>query len=151
MVATRRWLSDPANEDRRRALVEQLRGWASRAQGAAGATANRLAREIELRRLSVESWERELIALRRELVSLERGSVQDAALAAYAAKAEEAAALVRRTSRPTEVRPRVLAVLAGEAKVVQAERMNADARRRALDVLEAARADCYAADIEDAS
>jgi hypothetical protein len=149
-VAIQRWLSDPANEDRRRALVEQLRGWAARAQGAAGATAGRLAREIELRRLSVESWERELIALRRELVPLERGTVQDAALAAYAAKADEAADLVRRTSRPTEVRPRVLAVLAGEAKVVQAERMRPDARRRALDILEAARADCYAAGIEDA-
>ncbi|MDX6647923.1 MAG: hypothetical protein QOK40_3650 [Miltoncostaeaceae bacterium] len=81
---------------------------------------------------------------------LERGTVQDAALAAYAAKAGEASELVRRTSRPTEVRPRVLAILAGEAKVVGAERMDAEARRRALDVLEGARADCYAVGIGDA-
>ena len=73
--------------------------------------------------------------------------MQDAALAAYAAKAGEAASIVRRTSRPTDVRPRVLAVLAAEAKVVGAERMDPEARRRALEILEGARADCYAVGI----
>jgi hypothetical protein len=127
--------------------VEQLRDWAARAQGAVGATAARLAREIELRRLSIDSWERELIALRQELVPLGRGTVQDAALAAYAAKAAEAAEIVRRTSRPTDVRPRVMAALAAEAKVVGAERMDPEARRRALEILEGARADCYSVGI----
>jgi hypothetical protein len=80
-------------------------------------------------------------------VPLERGTVQDAALAEYAAKAREAVEFVRRTSRPTDVRPRVLSVLAGEAKVVAAERMDPEARRRALEILEGARADCYSAGI----
>ena len=52
--AGQRWMADPANEEAKRALLEQLRVAAEVAGVAAGRISARLAREVDKRRVSVE-------------------------------------------------------------------------------------------------
>ncbi len=94
------WMADPANDATKRALVEQLRGIAERAGGAAGMLSARLAREVERRRVSVAAWERDLMSLRYEIADMAPGPVRDAAIGAYIAQASAGVHLIADPSRP---------------------------------------------------
>jgi hypothetical protein len=139
----RAWLSDPSNDAKRTALVGQLRGWSERAGDTAGATASRLAAEIERRRPSVSGWERELMALRYEIVDLSPGPVREAALEAYEAQAWAGPSLLSGPARGAKTRRKVLTALAAEADMLRTERLSHEERRRATEAVEGAQAACY--------
>lgn len=139
----RAWLADPNNDRKRRELVEQLRGWSRVAGDRAGKSAARLAHEVERRRITVSTWERELMTLRYELVDLEAGDVREAALEAYVAQLAAAPTLVRSAVRPSRERRRVLAVLGAEAAMLRGDRLTGLERERTLEATERARAASY--------
>jgi hypothetical protein len=141
------WLSDPANEPARRQLVDQLVGWSSRANDTAGRLAGRLAREVERRRVTVPSWERDLMRLRYEIADMPAGAMREAALDAYASQARAGVHLVTAAARPADARRQVLAALGAEIGMVRRERFTPAERRRALDALEAAQEACLNAGV----
>lgn len=141
------WLSDPANEPARRQLVDQLMSWSARANDTAGRLAARLARQVERRRVTVASWERDLMRLRYEIADMSPGDTRAAALEAYASQARAGVHLVTASSRPADARRQVLAALAAEAGMVRRERFSPTERRRALDALEAAQEACLGAGV----
>lgn len=138
------WLSDPANEPARRQLIDQLNRWSGRANDTAGRLAGRLAREIERRRVTPSSWERDLMRLRYEIADMPSGPTREAALEAYASQARAGVHLVTAASRPDDARRQVLAALGAEISMVRRERFTGPERRRALDALEAAQEACLA-------
>jgi hypothetical protein len=142
-LSARAWLEDPANEHKRQAVVLNLRQWSSRAGGGAGRSAARLARQIERRRASVPTWERELLSLRYEIADLPPGAGRDAALDAYCAHAAAGARLVEVAARPTRARRRVLAAFASEAALLPGDGLTDLETERALEAIDRARAACY--------
>lgn len=136
------WMADPANEQARDALVEQLRTGAERAGGAAGRMAARIAKEIEKRRVSVSAWERDVMALRYEIADMAPGPVREAALDAYAAQVGAGVHLVRGATRPGQARADVLRALDAEARMLRTERLAEAERARAMAAVAAARAAC---------
>jgi hypothetical protein len=141
--AARGWLADPANARARDELLGQLRGWASRASGAAAGAAALLAREIEVRRRrSVAAWEREVIARRMDLAGAAPGPAREAALSAYAEEAESAAAILAASARPGEDLALVRAAVAAERGMLSGERIGRSERDRALRALDRALAAC---------
>lgn len=143
LKAGRTWLSDPANEPARAALLAQLRGISDRAGGSASRLAGGLARQVEARRRGVGPWEREMMSLRYEVADLPSGEVRAAAFGAYLVQIAWAAEVVTHAGRPAEARRQVLAGLENEARAVRAEAFGPDERRRALEALEDARVACY--------
>ncbi|MFN8109520.1 MAG: hypothetical protein U0Y82_06695 [Thermoleophilia bacterium] len=144
LAAARSWLADPANEQQRQRLVAMLRDVSIRAGGRAGRMAQQLAQQVELRRRSLVAWEREMIALRGEVSRHTSGSVRQAAMAAYLTQVGAGPHLVREARRPSDTRRAVLQALDGEARAVTGEPLGPDERRRALEAIDAARAECYA-------
>lgn len=138
----RAWMADPANDATRQALLDQLRAWSERAGGAAGRLSARLAREVERRRVSVGSWERDLMSLRYDIADMAPGPMRAAAVDAYTAQARAGVHLVSAASRPGEARRQVLSALRAEAAMVARERLSADERERALEALADARRAC---------
>lgn len=136
------WMADPANDSTRQALVEQLRGGADRAGGTAARLGVRLAREVEKRRVSVASWERDLMSLRYEVADMAPGPVRDAAVEAYAAQVSAAVHLISGSRSPGRARVEVLRALDAEERMLRSERLGTDERRRAIDAVVAARAAC---------
>ncbi len=134
------WMADPANDAARQALLDQLRVGAGRAGGTAARLAARVSKEIERRRVSVGSWERDLMSLRYEVADMAPGPVRDAALDAYAAQASAAVHLVG----GAKARDEVLRALGAEERMLATERLGVDERRRAIDAVVAARAACTA-------
>ena len=118
------WMADPANDATRRALVEQLRGIAEKAGGAAGQLSARLAKEVERPRVSVAAWERDLMSLRYEIADMAPGQIRDAALDAYVAQASAAVHLIDDPSRPEQARD-VLRALEAEERMLAGERLTA--------------------------
>ena len=135
------WMADPANDATKRALVEQLRGIAEKAGGAAGKLSARLAKEVDRRRVSVAAWERDLMSLRYEIADMAPGQIRDAALDAYLAQASAGVHLIDDPSRPEQARD-VLRALEAEERMLASERLTADERRRATDAVAAARTAC---------
>jgi len=135
------WMADPANDVAKRALVEQLRGIAEKAGGAAGRLSARLAREIDRRKVSVAAWERDLMSLRYEIADMAPGPIRDAALDAYVAQASAGVHLIDEPGRPEQVRD-VVRALEAEERMLASERLTRDERRRAMDAVAAARAAC---------
>ena len=135
------WMADPANDATKRALVEQLRGIAEKAGGAAGKLSARLAKEVDRRRVSVAAWERDLMSLRYEIADMAPGQIRDAALDAYVAQASAAVHLIEDSSRPDQTRD-VLRALEAEQRMLASERLTAGERRRATEAVAAARAAC---------
>jgi hypothetical protein len=135
------WMADPANDVARRALVEQLRGVAEKAGGAAGRLSARLAKEIDRRKVSVAAWERDLMSLRYEIADMAPGPIRDAALGAYVAQASAAVHLIDDPGRPEQVRD-VVRALEAEQRMLASERLTREERRRAIDAVAAARAAC---------
>ncbi|WP_217915790.1 hypothetical protein [Miltoncostaea marina] len=137
--AARAWLEDPANEEAKRRLLGRLRLAAETAGGAAGRMGGRLAREVERRRVSVASWERDLMALRYEVVDTAHGPVRDAALDAYAAQARAGARLIASARNPGEARLEILRALEAEERMLRGERLGAAERERARAAITEAR------------
>ncbi len=99
-------MADPANESSKQALLVQLRQYAERAGGTVGELSAKLYRDVEKRRVSVASWERDLMAMRYEVVYMAPGPVREAALAAYVAQASAGVHLINGASKPNEARDR---------------------------------------------
>ena len=97
---------------------------------------------MEKRRVSVAAWERDLMAMRYEVVDMAPGPVREAALDAYVAQATAGVHLVASAARPQQARVDVIRALDAEARMLRTERLSADERRRALDAVAAARAVC---------
>jgi hypothetical protein len=135
------WMADPANDATKRALVEQLRGLAERAGGAAGRLSARLATEVDRRRVSVAAWERDLMSLRYEIADMAPGPVRQAALDAYVAQASAAVHLIESPARPDQARD-VLRALEAEERMLASERLTAAERGRAIEAVAASRAAC---------
>jgi len=136
------WLSAPGNASRRDDLVAQLRAWAARASGSAGATAGRLADEISTRRrLSVAAWERDLIVRRMDLEAARSPSMREAALVAYAEEAEAAAVILAEAPRDETLRE-IEKTLAAERGMLRSARIPKDDRGRALRAVERALVAC---------
>ncbi len=135
------WMADPANDATKRALVEQLRGIAEKAGGAAGKLSARLAKEVDRRRVSVAAWERDLMSLRYEIADMAPGQIRDAALDAYVAQASAGVHLIDDPSRPEQARD-VMRALEAEERMLASERLTADERRRATEAVIAARIAC---------
>jgi hypothetical protein len=135
------WMADPANDAAKRALVEQLRGIAERAGGAAGRLSARLAKEVDRRKVSVAAWERDLMSLRYEIADMAPGPVRDAALDAYVSQASAGVHLIDDPGRPDKVRD-VVRALEAEQRMLASERLTRDERRRAIDAIDAARVAC---------
>ncbi len=76
-------MADPANDATKQALAGAAAGCAERAGGTVGQLSAKLARDVEKRRVSVAAWERDLMAMRYEVVDMAPGPVREAALAAY--------------------------------------------------------------------
>lgn len=140
----RAWMADPANEATKRALLSQLRSAASVAGGAAGALSARLAREVEKRKVSVAAWERDLMALRYEVADMAPGPVRDAALDAYGSQASAAIHLVTAARDTEKARTEVIAALDAEERMLRAERLSADEKRRAVLAVALSRQACAA-------
>lgn len=140
----RAWLADPANEGTKQALLAQLRSAAEIAGGTAAAMSARLAREVEKRRVSVAAWERDLMSLRYEVADMAPGPVRDAALEAYAAQAAAAIHLVTAARDVERARAQVLGALDAEERMLRAERLGADEKRRAILAVALARRACAA-------
>ena len=138
----RAWMADPANESSKQALLVQLRQYAERAGGTVGELSAKLYRDVEKRRVSVASWERDLMAMRYEVVDMAPGPVREAALAAYVAQASAGIHLINSASTPQQARIDVLRALEAEERMLRGERLSGDERRRALDAIAAARAAC---------
>lgn len=138
------WLADPANEEARQALVDQLRAGAEKAGGAAGRLGARLAREVERRRVSVAAWERDLMSLRYEIVDMAPGPVREAALDAYVAQVSAAVHLISGGADPGRARIEVARALQAEERMLAGERLSAGERRRASAAVAAAREACAA-------
>ena len=142
MANARAWMADPANDATRQALVEQLRGVAEKAGGAAGRLGGRLAKEIERRKVSVSAWERDLMALRYEIVDMAPGPVREAAISAYVAQASAGIHLIGASSRPDQARLEVLRALEAEERMLAGERLSSDERLRTTEAVVAARMAC---------
>jgi hypothetical protein len=138
------WLDDPANEQTKQALLAQLRTIAEAAGGAAGRMSGRLAREVEKRRVSAASWERDLMALRYEIADMAPGPMRAAAIAAYASQARAGVHLIADAKRPEDARRQVVAALRAEARMLAGARLSAAERREALRAVEEALAACGA-------
>jgi hypothetical protein len=135
------WMADPANDAAKRALVDQLRGIAEKAGGAAGRLSARLAKEVDRRKVSVAAWERDLMSLRYEIADMAPGPVRDAALDAYVSQASAGVHLIDDPARPDQVRD-VVRALEAEQRMLASERLTRDERRRAIEAVAAARAAC---------
>ena len=138
------WLADPANEQTKQELLAQLRTIAEVAGGAAGRMSGRLAREVEKRRVSAASWERDLMGLRYEIADMAPGPMRAAAIAAYASQARAGVHLIADAKRPEEARRQVVAALRAEARMLSGDRLSADERRQALAAVEEALVACGA-------
>ena len=138
----RAWMADPANESSKQALLVQLRQYAERAGGTVGELSAKLYRDVEKRRVSVASWERDLMAMRYEVVDMAPGPVREAALAAYVAQASAGVHLINGASKPNEARVGVIRALDAEERMLRGERLSADEKGRALQAVAAARAAC---------
>lgn len=143
IASARAWIADPDNERVRRDLVRNLRDWSGRAGGKAGRSAARLARQIERRRATVAGWERELSALRYEIIDLPQGTAREAALDTYCTHCAAGFRFVERAVSPAKARRRVLAALASEEALIPGEGMSSLERERALEAVDRARAACY--------
>ncbi|MGE0027388.1 MAG: hypothetical protein AB7O78_09360 [Thermoleophilia bacterium] len=141
MQEAQAWMADPANEATKRALVDQLRGIAEKAGGAAGRLSARLAREIDRRKVSVAAWERDLMSLRYEIADMAPGPIRDAALDAYVAQASAGVHLVDDPGKPEKMRD-VVRALEAEERMLASEHLTRDERRRAMEAVSAARAAC---------
>ena len=144
MANARAWMADPANDATRQALIDQLRGVAERAGGAAGRLGGRLAKEVERRRVSVSAWERDLMSLRYEIADMAPGPVREAAIGAYIAQASAGIHLIGAAARPEQARLEVLRALEAEERMLAGERLSADERRQALAAVEEALVACGA-------
>ncbi|MGD9694629.1 MAG: hypothetical protein AB7V42_03095 [Thermoleophilia bacterium] len=138
----RAWMADPANDETRRALLEQLRTWSERAGGAVAVAAQRITKEIEKRKVSPAAWERDLMALRYEIADMAPGPMREAALDAYAAQARAGVHLITASSRPGDARREVLRTLRAEASMLKGEPMTADERERAMAAVDEALRAC---------
>lgn len=138
----RAWMADPANDATRQALVAQLRSIGEAAGGTAGRLSARIATEVERRKVSVASWERDLMTLRYEIADMAPGPVRRAALSAYAAQARAGVHLIAGARDPSAARRDVLAALAAEERMLRAERLSQEERAAALGAVAAARAAC---------
>jgi hypothetical protein len=138
----RAWLADPANEATKRALVAQLESAAKAVGGAAGMLSTRMAREVERRKVSVGAWERDLMALRYDVADMAPGPVRDAALTAYAAQASAAIHLVTGARDLEKARAEVIAALDAEERMLRAERLGVDEKKRAILAVALARKAC---------
>jgi hypothetical protein len=136
------WLADPANESTKRALLAQLDSAARVAGGAAGLLSARLAREVEKRRVSVGAWERDLMSLRYEVADMAPGPVRDAAIDAYAAQASAGIHLVTAARDVEKARAEVIAALDSEERMLRAERLPVDEKKRAILAVARARTAC---------
>jgi hypothetical protein len=145
VLTGRAWLADPNNDRKRAALVAQLRVWSAKTGDAAARTAGRLAGQIERRRMSIGSWERELMTLRYEVLDLPPGEVREAALDAYAIQAAAAGRLVAGATRPSTARRKALAALNAEEAMLRGDALSDLERARALEAVERARVACYRA------
>jgi hypothetical protein len=132
------WLADPANEQAKQALLSQLRSIAGKAGGAAGRMSARLAREVEKRRVSPASWERDLMSLRYEIADMAPGPMRAGAIAAYASQARAGVHLVAGAKRPDEARRQVVAALRAEQRMLRGDRLSAAEREQALAAVQAA-------------
>ncbi len=141
MQEAQAWMADPANESTKRALVEQLRGIAEKAGGAAGRLSARLAKEVDRRKVSAAAWERDLMSLRYEIADMAPGPVRDAAVDAYVAQASAGIHLIDDPGRPEKVRD-VVRALEAEERMLATERLTSAERRRTMDAVAAARAAC---------
>ncbi len=138
------WMADPGNDAARQALVEQLRAGAERAGGSAARLGARLAKEVDRRRVSVASWERDLMSLRYEAADTAPGPVRDAALGVYAAQVSSGVHLIAGAGNPGRARTDVLRALAAEERMLRSERFGAEEKRRAIAAVVAAREACAA-------
>jgi hypothetical protein len=141
--AGQRWMADPANEEAKRALLEQLRTAAEIAGVAAGRISGRLAREVEKRRVSVGAWERDLMSLRYEIADMAAGPVREAAVAAYANQARAGVVL----ARDERTRREVLDTLDAELRMLRGESLSPAERAEAEAAVAAAREACAAVDV----
>lgn len=140
----RAWLADPANEGAKRALLAQLRSAAEATGGAASVLSARLQREVERRKVSVAAWERDLMSLRYEVADMAPGPMRDAALAAYGSQASAAIHLVTGARDVEKARGEVVTALDAEERMLRAERLSTDEKRRAILAVAQARAACAA-------
>lgn len=138
----RAWMADPANDATKQALLVQLRDYGERAGGMVATMSAKIARDVERRKVSVAAWERDLMAMRYEVVDIAPGPVRDAALDAYVAQARAGIHLIATASKPTQARVDVIRALDAEARMLRGERLSADERRRALEAVAATRAAC---------
>lgn len=138
----RAWLADPANEATKRQLVAQLESAAKAVGGAAGMLSTRMAREVERRKVSIGAWERDLMALRYDVADMAPGPVRDAALTAYAAQASAAIHLVTGARDTEKARAEVIAALDAEERMLRAERLGVDEKKRAILAVALARRAC---------
>ena len=138
----RAWMADPANDATKQALLVQLRDYGERAGGMVATMSAKIARDVERRKVSVAAWERDLMAMRYEVVDLAPGPVREAALDAYVAQATAGVHLIATASKPNQARVDVVRALDAEARMLRGERLGADERARALEAVESARAAC---------
>lgn len=144
------WMADPANEEARERLVTQLRSWSTTLGGAAGRSAQALARQVERRKVTVAAWERDVMELRYELPELPDGPVREAALRAYESQVRAAVHLVGSAHRTERAREQVLAALRAEERMLAEERLPAHQRQQAIAAVQAAMAACGGAGVRRA-
>jgi hypothetical protein len=142
LVKAQAWLADPANEEAKRALIAQLRSVGGAAGGAIGRMSDRIAREIEKRRVSPAAWERDLMGLRYDIADMAPGPMRDAAIEAYAAQARAGVHLIPTAKRPDEARRQVVEALRAERRMLRGDRLSASERERALAAVEDALQGC---------
>lgn len=133
-------MADPANADRRAALVGQLRGWGERAGGVAATLSGQLVKQIERHRPTPAAWERDLMDLRADMADRASGPEREDAIETYISQAESGTRFVERSDDPERTLREVLDVLSAEERMLRGERLQAAERERALVGIARARA-----------
>ncbi len=82
------------------------------------------------------------MSLRYEVADMAPGPVRDAAIDAYASQASAAVHLVRGARDVEKARAEVIGALDAEEKMLRAERLSIDEKKRAILAVALARRDC---------
>ena len=137
--AAKSWLEDPANDEKRRALIAQVTNVGTRLGGAPQVLAKTITRQLAWgRRRAPGEWEREVSRMRRHITETPSGPERAMLTDAYVEALGRGPRGALESLSGKDARE-VADVYEREAEAVVREPLGPDERERALDALRSAR------------